>query len=195
MGVRITIFTIILFTALISLYYLIYRPWSLSWGATNEEINRDMKGDDILNSPSFVATRGISIQASPEAVWPWIVQIGYRRAGFYSYDRLDNDGIHSSDTILPEYQGLRVGDVIPITKEVDAVVVILDPYETMVLDFLPWVWSWRLDEIETGYTRLVTRVYYRSESIFFNFLADTFEIFMMRKCLLEIKHRVESTSS
>ncbi len=81
-----------------------------------------------------------------------------------------------------------------MNKEVNAVVVELEPYESMVMDFQPWAWSWGLYETEEGHTRLVTRVYYRTESAFRNFLADTFEIFMMRKCLLEIKHRVEATT-
>jgi hypothetical protein len=195
MFIRIVVSIIVLLAGFTLLYYLIYLPWSLSWGATDEEVNRQMSGDDILDQPTFVATRAISIEASPEEIWPWIIQIGYRRAGFYSYDRLDNDSIPSSNHILPEYQGLQVGDLIPMNKEVNAVVVELDPYESMVMDFQPWVWTWGLYKTEAGHTRLVTRVYYRTESAFRNFLADTFEIFMMRKCLLEIKQRVETTTN
>lgn len=194
MIIRILVSIIFLLAVVTLLYYLIYRPWSLSWGATNEEVNRQMNGDEILEQPTFVATRAISVEASPEDIWPWIIQIGYKRAGFYSYDRLDNDGIPSSNRILPEYQGLQVGDFIPMNEAVNAVVVELIPYETMVMDFQPWVWTWGLYESKEGHTRLVTRVYYRTESAFRNFLVDTFEIFMMRKCLLEIKQRVESTT-
>ena len=193
MVIRIIVSIIFLLAVVSLLYFLVYRPWSLSWGATDEEVNHQMSGDDILKRPTFVATRAISINASPEEIWPWIIQIGYKRAGFYSYDRLDNDGIHSSDNILPEYQGLQVGDVIPMTKEINAVVIELDPYDSMVMDFQPWVWSWGLYETEPGHTRLVTRVYYRSEHFITNFMADAFEIFMMRKCLLGIKQRVEAT--
>jgi len=192
---RIMVYIILLLAVASLFYFLLYRPWSLTWGATDEEVNRQMGGDDILEEPTFVATRAISIEASPEDIWPWIIQIGYKRAGFYSYDRLDNDGIPSSEHILPEYQGLQVGDLIPMNKGVNALVVELDPYETMVMDFQPWVWSWGLYETEAGHTRLVTRVSYRTESAFRNFLADAFEIFMMRKCLLEIKQRVETTTN
>ncbi|MFC1936046.1 hypothetical protein ACFLYP_00105 [Chloroflexota bacterium] len=192
MLIRITVVIVLLLVAISTLYVWVYRPWSLNWGATDEEINRPMGGDDILEQPTFVATRAITINASPEEIWPWIIQIGYQRAGFYSYDRLDNDGIHSSDYILPEYQGLQVGDFIPMTKEINAVVIELDPYRSMVMDFQPWVWAWGLYETDQGSTRLVTRVYYRSERFITNFMVDTFEIFMMRKCLLEIKQRVEN---
>jgi hypothetical protein len=175
-------------------YFLVYRPWSLNWGSTDEEINRQMPGDGILEQPTFIATRAISIEASPEEIWPWIIQIGYKRAGFYSYDRLDNDGIHSSDYILPEYQGLQVGDLIPMTKDINARVTELEPHRSMVMDFQPWVWAWGLYETEPGHTRLVTRVYYRSERTLTNIMVDAFEIFMMRKCLIGIQQRVEASA-
>jgi hypothetical protein len=192
MVIRIVVSIILLLAAVALWYFRVYRPWSLSWGATDEEVNRQMRGDDILEQPTFIATRAISIEASPEEIWPWIVQIGYRKAGFYSYDRLDHDGIHSSDQILPEFQGLQVGDLIPMTKEINAVVTELDPHRSMVMDFQPWVWSWGLYETDLDHTRLVTRVYYRNEGIIYNFIIDAFEVFMMRKCLLGIKQRVEA---
>ena len=89
-----------------SAVWFVYRPWALRWGSTDEEIARAMPGDELLTDPSFNATRAVTINATPEEIWPWLVQIGYRRAGFYSYDRLDNDGVPSADRILPEYQGL-----------------------------------------------------------------------------------------
>ena len=191
----IIISSFILLLALVLFYLLVYRRWSLGWGATELEIQRHMPGDDILEQPTFVATRAITITASPEQIWPWIIQIGYQRAGFYSYDRLDNDGIHSSDTILPEFQGLQVGSSIPMTKDISATVIELDPPRSMVMDFQPWVWAWGLEESEPGHTRLVTRVSYHTERIITNLLVEAFEIFMMRKCLIEIKKRVESQAS
>jgi len=55
----------------------------------------------------------VTITARPEAIWPWLIQIGVTRAGWYSYDRLDNLGRPSAERILPEFQYLAVGDVIP----------------------------------------------------------------------------------
>jgi hypothetical protein len=192
---RIVVYIIFLLASFTLFYLLVYRPWSLGWGATVEEVNRQMPGDGILEKPTFIATRAISIEASPEEIWPWIIQIGYKRAGFYSYDRLDNDGVHSSDIILPEYQGLQVGDLIPMSKEIYAVVTELDPYHSMVMDFQPWVWSWGLYQTDLGYTRLVTRVYYQTDNVISNFTLDAFEIIMMRKCLLGIKQRVEANTN
>ena len=71
------------------------RAWHLRWGASADEVGNAMPGDDLVKRASFNATRAISIDAPPEDVWPWIVQMGYRRAGFYTYAVLDNAGIES----------------------------------------------------------------------------------------------------
>ncbi len=70
----------------------LFRHWLLRWGATEEEVLAAMPGDAIIPKASFNATRAITIDAPPENVWPWIVQMGYRRAGFYTYDLADNGG-------------------------------------------------------------------------------------------------------
>lgn len=127
-------------------------------------------------------------------IWPWIIQIGYKRAGFYSYDRLDNSGIHSSDELLPEYQGLNLGDQIPMTDKVNAQVTELNPYHSFVITFQPWAWAWGLNETASGQTRLVTRVYYRNDGLLYAFAVNTFEVFMMRKCLLGIRGRIEANA-
>ena len=88
----------------------LYRHWHLRWGATDAEVALAMPGDEIVPEPSFTATRAITIAASPEQVWPWIVQIGTRRAGFYSYDLFDNAARPSADHILPEFQEVQLGD-------------------------------------------------------------------------------------
>ena len=66
------------------------RPWHLRWGATADEVHGAMPGDDVVPKAQFNATRAVTIDAPPERVWPWIVQLGYRRAGFYTYDLIDN---------------------------------------------------------------------------------------------------------
>jgi len=102
------------------LFYFVYRPWQARWGATSEEVNREMVGDEIVENPTFNATRAVTINAPAKEIWPWIVQIGYLRAGFYSYDRLDNDGIPSAEKLIPEFQNLKAGDVIPLDAETGA---------------------------------------------------------------------------
>jgi len=97
----------------------LYRRWHLRWGATDEEVRGPMPGDEMVRKASFNATRAITIDAPPEMVWPWIVQMGYRRAGFYIYALLDNAGYESADRVLDEYQtpkGARVERMAPVEQ-------------------------------------------------------------------------------
>lgn len=64
-------------------FLMLYRPWQLKWGATSEEVARSMPGDEVVNAPTFNATRAVTVAASPEAIWPWLAQIGFGRAGWY----------------------------------------------------------------------------------------------------------------
>ncbi|MEO1063907.1 MAG: S24/S26 family peptidase [Actinomycetota bacterium] len=81
--------------------------------ATAEERSATLAGDELLDSPSVSATHAVTVDAAPTVVWPWIVQMGAGRGGWYSYDRIDNGGRPSAETILPEHQELRPGDVVP----------------------------------------------------------------------------------
>jgi hypothetical protein len=83
------------------------------WHATREEKRRALPGDELIPEEKSPSTHGISIAAPPSAVWPWLVQMGCDRAGWYSWDRLDNAGRPSADRILPEHQAAAVGDVLP----------------------------------------------------------------------------------
>ena len=85
----------------------VVRPRQLTWGATPEEVSRQLPGDDLVQRPTFNATRAISIAAPPEAVWPWLVQVGTTRAGWYSYDLLDNLGHPAHDGSSRNYRGWR----------------------------------------------------------------------------------------
>ena len=81
----------------------------LTWGATKEEIERSLPGDDLVIKPHFIATRGVTIQAPAAEVWKWIIQIGSARAGWYSLDWIDNAGVPSSRELLPEFQKIEAG--------------------------------------------------------------------------------------
>ncbi len=98
-------------------YALVVRPWHLRWGAADSEVARELPRDRLLVSPKIRATHAITVNAPAERVWPWIVQIGAGRGGFYSYDFLENFmyrlNIHNADHILPEYQDVKAGEVIP----------------------------------------------------------------------------------
>jgi hypothetical protein len=84
----------------------LYRRWHLRWGATPSEVADVLPGDDLFPNAQYRSTRAITIDAPPEAVWPWLVQVGSNRAGFYSDDLLDNLGRPSADSLLPEHQHL-----------------------------------------------------------------------------------------
>jgi len=187
---------------LAALFQFGYRPWQRAWGATRVEVQREMPGDEIIANPTWNATRAVEIDAKPEEIWPWIVQIGYRKAGFYSHDWLDNDRIPSAEKILPEFQDLRVGDTIPLSRGVDARVEILVPNEFLLLvvkdgtgEHETWTWAWGLYSTNLSSTRLITRLRVEPDSRLSVLTLDAFEIVMMRKCLLGIKRRVEAGSS
>jgi hypothetical protein len=179
------------------LVWWVYRPWALYWGATQAEIAAVMPGDTIISDPNFNATRAVTIEATPEQIWPWLVQMGYRRAGFYSYDRLDNDGITSAVRLLPEFQQLAVGDSIPLTSHDYVTVTAMEPGVSMLWEYVGdepatvFTWAWMLDPVDDRHTRLVTRLRYRARGIRARLMLDLVEIVMMRKCLLGIQERAQ----
>jgi hypothetical protein len=107
-------------------YSFVLLPRLRRWGVTAEEATRPLPGDDLIPEPLYATTHGISVQAPAEAVFPWLVQIGQNRGGFYTYDFLENLlrlDIHSAGHIHPEWQDLQPGSDY----------VSLDPDETMKL--------------------------------------------------------------
>ena len=127
------------------------RPWQLTWGATPAEVSRRLPSDDLVRHPTFDATRAITLDAPPEQVWPWLVQMGLTRAGWYSYDLLDNLGRPSARRIMPELQGLAPGDIVPMSPDgrQGMKVLSVDAPTSMV-----WgepegtTWAWQLDETD-----------------------------------------------
>ena len=96
-----------------AVYLLFLWPWMKNWGATTAETRADLLGDDMVAQAKLRFTKGITIQASPAQVYPWLLQIGVDRGGMYSYDWLENLfglNVHSTDRIVPEYQKVQVGD-------------------------------------------------------------------------------------
>jgi hypothetical protein len=181
--------------AIAVLFHFVYRPWQLNWGATGEEIKRAMAGDGIVPAPAFNATRAVTVNAPAERIWPWIVQMGYRRAGFYSWDILDNDGIPSSERIIPEYQTLKVGDLVPLSRNANVRVAAMEANSQLLLvpqSAPDWTWAWGLYPIDAHRTRLVSRLRVRLPKLTSRLFIDALEIVMMRKCLLGIKRRAES---
>ena len=113
------------------LYWFPIRQWMSRWEATPADRVRVMVGDSLLVDPTYSGTMAVSIDAPPEDIWPWLVQIGYQRGGLYSYDWLDRVFGYldrpSATRILPEFQDLAVGDEIPLGRGPSWPVAIVEP--------------------------------------------------------------------
>jgi hypothetical protein len=116
----------------IAAYRLAVEPWWRTWGVAPGEATKALAGDDIVGDGVTAETRGITIHAPPASVWPWLVQMGFGRAGWYSYDAVDMRG-SSADRILAEHQALAVGDVLPTHPGGGFVVKAVEPERHLVV--------------------------------------------------------------
>lgn len=159
-------------------YGRLVRPWHQRWGATDKEVAADLPGDDLIAEPAFQVTRAISIGVAPKQIWPWVVQLGADRGGFYSYDWLENCfglGIHSADAIIPEWQERAAGDLMCADAEGTFGWYVMDiqPGRALVVKmantekgrparlieppFMEFTWSFVLEGTDNGTTRLIVR--------------------------------------
>jgi hypothetical protein len=182
-------------------YVKIWRPWELTWGATPDEVSRPLPGDDLVTRPTFNATRAISIDAPPEQIWPWLVQVGNKRAGWYSYDLLDNLGRSSARRIIPELQHLAPGDIVPMSPDGTQGIQVysLDRPNSMI-----WgtpgdtSWVWQLDARPNGarvITRIRSRIRWQPISIAYSVLMEIGDFWMIRKMLLNLRDRAEGRAA
>lgn len=196
----ILIYTGLIVSGLVIIYLFIIRPWHLKWGATKQEFMLSLPGDNILSKPDFNATRGITIHSTPDLIWRWIIQIGSKRAGWYSIDWMDNAGIKSSDKIQNEYQKIEVGQFIPFTPDHKNGMWVK---EFKINEYILWVdkegkatWLWYLYSIDDTSSRLVTRLRtkynWKGIWIIYYILYDIGDIIMMSKCMKGIKKRAEN---
>ena len=182
-------------------FFVFIRPWHMKWGATEAEVERHMPGDDQVVDREFAFTRALTIDAAPEEVWPWVLQMGEGRAGFYSYDWFDNGGVRSSEVIVPELQKVEVGDIIPIGGSVQYRVASVDPARSVV-----WVsddepisgsWAWVLYATDDGKTRLISRMSGRTDpgldKAAAHWVIDAGDIVFMRKSMRGIQQRAEGS--
>ena len=135
--------------------------------ATRLERTRDLPGDQLIPDPSGSLTHAITIACPRHEVWPWLAQMGAgTRAGWYSYDVIDNDGLPSADRIMPKLQGLSVGTLFPALpgKTDNFRVMQFERERFLVLGSVPGpeappvvTWTFMLEPIDAEHTRLITR--------------------------------------
>ena len=198
-------------------YILFFRPWQHRWGATDEEVNATLPGDELVPYADVVETRVVTIKATPAAIWPWLVQIGQGRAGYYSYTQLENLAglkMKNAEGINPDWQHLQVGDIVPAepggkgfkvyTLEHERALVFggregdEGVFEGFTQMFPEFSWAFVLVPVDSEHTRLISRLRGSSRPTFGNRLMglvfEPVEFLMTRRMLLGIKKLGEPTS-
>src|SRR5436190_17778690 len=185
------------------LYWFPGRRWMSRWGSTPSDLRRVMAGDALLGDATYSGTLSVTVNAPPEDIWPWLVQLGYQRGGLYSYDWLDRLFGYldrpSATRILPEFQHLTVGDEIPLGRGPSWPVAAIEPYRALVLDMrnmggIDWVWQFGLYSVGEQRTQLVSRSRVRARSVWARLLTYVIEpagFLMTRRMLIGIKDRAE----
>ena len=199
-------------------YQWALRPWFLVWGATEEEIRGPWPGDEMTPDAICQATRAVTIQASADEIWPWLVQIGQDRGGFYSYTWLENlfgARMRNADRLLPNLQDRKVGDTVWMTPKERyggkgcMRIAALEPGRSMVLvspdDYERVLrsgqapggcWTFILRPVGNGATRLILRSRGAENEtlparLFDRLVFDPAHFIMERKMMLEIKRLAE----
>ena len=181
------------------------RPWYSRWGATGAEITQSLPGDEYVPHSRGGYTQAIDIKASANSVWPWLVQIGQGKGGFYSYELLENMigcNIHNADRILPEHQDIKVGDKVVMHPKAPLMpVTAIEPGKVLVYggrqdENTANTWVFFISE-EDGLTRLISRWAFNYKPGFvnkvaYNWLLESIAAVMQRKMLLGIKKRAET---
>jgi proline iminopeptidase len=199
------------------------RPRLMRWGASDEEVAGPYPGAEVVPDGQRAATMAVTIDAPPDQVWPWLVQMGGDRGGWYSWDRLDNAGRPSAREIHPEWQDIGVGDYLKFwatgRRLVDsyAVAVLdenrflglhglsdlrgrsLDPKQPRPPAYIEGLWGFRLSELPGGRTRLVIGGYQAIrprwlERFVFYWLYIPVVWVMQARMLAVLKQRIEQAA-
>jgi hypothetical protein len=145
--------------------FVLLPRWTHTWGATEAEVERTLPGDELIERAPGDMIHGVTIDAPPEAVWPWIAQIGDDRGGFYSYTFIENlmmgeDLYHNANRILPQFQNPQPGEGMIVDSlqvyDVELGRWLLAAQSSGVGDF-DWVWLWHVEPMGTNQTRLLVR--------------------------------------
>ena len=162
-------FAIVAFVAVAAaLYAILIRPWMLAWGATPAERNASLPGDDLAPDARYVTTRATTVDASADRIWPWLVQMGQDRAGFYTHnwvERLLRSGINDVHEIHREWQHLAAGDLMRTNHDIGGKpmgwpVAEVHPNRSLVVrskSMPAGTYAFVLSPIDADHTRLIVR--------------------------------------
>lgn len=207
----------------IIVYKYLFRPWASRWGAAHAEAYGSLPGDDLVLHPKAQSTHAITIHAPASEIWPWLVQMGQGRGGFYSHDWLENLfglDIHSEREIVPRYQSLNIGDIVRMHPTGGLEVAILEPEQDLVfyadadtqagcrsemtgalgddrLDAVT-IWGFHLRPLNSQATRLIVRSQGDWHSnvgtlLLWDVITGPVNLIMSQKMLRGIKKRAEAT--
>ncbi len=182
----------------------VVRPWYMRWGASDAELGMTLTGDDLKPTYEGIYTRAITIQASPEEIYPWLAQMGQGKGGLYSIEFLENlVGLEmkNADTIHPEWQNINVGDLVRMGPDGKA------PAPYQIAQFIPnqafimghpgengtWfdTWQFVLQPIGASSTRLIVRSRYDLWHNFFDVVVEPISFMMCRSMMIGIRDRAE----
>jgi hypothetical protein len=194
----------------------VLRSWYNRWGATEEELDRTLPGDDLVPKPDLGYTHAIPIHARAADIWPWLVQIGQGRGGLYSYEGLENLAgckIRNVDRVMPEFQDLKVGDLVRLGPQGYPCFVVetLEPGQALVLQgadpetgeppdlaaesasYALATWQFILDERDEAASRLIIRqrLAYSQDMALLWRLVEPISFVMERNMMLTLKRHVE----
>jgi hypothetical protein len=200
--------SLVILSAVFAITYVLARPWISTWGATRAEATRTLPGDELVLDPTSTNTLAVTIDAPPERVWRWLVQMGVGRGGFYNFLFVENTlmriGVHNADGIHPEWQDVEVGDHFWFTPKdypgprQGPEVVDIQKNRALILcegksaKDCPGTWQFALSEHNRGSTRLLFR---DKGSSFADLVLELGFVVMNRGMLLGIEQKAEGAPS
>lgn len=203
-----------------AVYGFFVRPRLMLWGATEEEVVGPYPGADVVPDGVRGPTMAVTIHAPPEQVWPWLIQMGGDRGGWYSWDHLDNAGRPSARRVHPEWQGLAIGDFVRYRTRrhglIDAWQVAmlepnrflglhgltdlrlrnLDPKQARPHSYTEGLWGFLLSELPGSRTRLVIGGYEAIRPRWLGFISSYIPVvwIMQARTLAVLKRNIEGSA-
>lgn len=194
-------------------YAALLRPWHLRWGATDAEVAGALPGDELVADAALLTTRAVTVDAPPEAIWPWLAQLGQAKGGFYSYEQVENllgCQITNADAVVPEWQQVRPGDLVRMAPSPDAppayVVASVDPGRSLVLGHhvglspdpsSAWsdTWQFVIAPLDGRRSRLIVRTRSDASVAAFTWALEPGIFVMEQRMLRGIKERAEGLAA